>query len=267
MLLLNNYMYAQSNKKAYYSTGQQLKLMQSLNNLVKRNLNNASKVILNNNLNSDSISIENGKHFIANRQQLSSLTQIQGKDIEQFTPNDNILNLDKGSFYKLKTSSGTTAILTVDEYDNVYMPFSQLGLDTNFTLVPSDYGEINKASRLLSSLLKDKSAFLVNTGGYSDAEVKSILGSVGIKPGAFQVNGDGKSNKFYLTDSGLIYPDYQIKEQNLAFKQTNWFKDERGYSSDSKFIINGETYKLDEKGYLNLPDGVDCVMENIKIIK
>lgn len=135
------------------------------------------------------------------------------------------------------------------------------------TLVPSDYGEINKTSRLLSSLLKDKSAFLVNTGGFSDADVKSILGDVGIKPGAFLVNGDGKSNKFYLTDSGLIYPDYQIKEQNLAFKQTNWFKDEIGYSSDSKFIINGETYKLDEKGYLNLPDGVDCVMENIKIIK
>ncbi|MEY8764238.1 MULTISPECIES: hypothetical protein [Clostridium] len=70
-----------------------------------------------------------------------------------------------------------------------------------------------------------------------------------------------------MTDGGQIYPEYQIKEQMAAFKTTNWFKDEIGYSSKSKFIIDGKEYKLDKNGYLNLPDGVDCVMENIKIIK
>ena len=102
MLRLNNSMYSQLNKRIYDSfTSQQLKLTQSLNNSIKRNLNNSSKIILNNNLNSDSISIEDGKQLIANRQQLSSLTEIQGKNIEQFTANNNVLNLDKGSFLAL----------------------------------------------------------------------------------------------------------------------------------------------------------------------
>lgn len=39
---------------------------------------------------SDSISILDGKHLIANRQQLSSLTQIQNKNIAQFTADDNL---------------------------------------------------------------------------------------------------------------------------------------------------------------------------------
>ncbi|AJA49389.1 hypothetical protein CPAST_c33230 [Clostridium pasteurianum DSM 525 = ATCC 6013] len=258
MLRLNNNIYSQLNRNIYYNfRSQQLKLIQSLNNLAKRSLNNNSS--------SDSISIDTGKQLIANRQQLSSLTEVQGKNIQQFTANNNVLNLNKGSFYKLQTSSGTTSIFTVGDNGNVYMPFSQLGLDSDLTLPSSDYGEISKTSRLISSLAKDKTAFLVRTGGYSNTEIKDILNNVGIKPGWFQVNSDGNSNKFYLTDNGLIYPEYQVEAERRAFNQVNWFKD--GYTSNSVFVIEGKEYKLDGNGHLNVPEGVGCLSDNTKFIK
>ncbi|MFL0198244.1 hypothetical protein ACJDU8_22165 [Clostridium sp. WILCCON 0269] len=261
MLRLNNSIYSQLTRNIYYNLRKkELELMQDINNSYKKKLNNSSSEST-----VDSISIDTGKQLIVNREQLSSITEIQGKNVEQFTANNNVLNLNEGSFYKLQTSSGTTAIFTVGDNGNVYMPYSQLGLDENLTLAPSDYGEISKTSRLLSSLAQDKTAFLVRTGGYSNTEIKEILNSVGIKPGWFEIKNGSQTNKFYLLDNGLIYPEYQVEAERRAFSQSNWFED--GYTSNSVFIVDGKEYKLDENGHLNIPEGVGCLMDNMKIIK
>ncbi|UZQ48603.1 hypothetical protein [Clostridium kluyveri] len=254
---LNTYLYSLFNKNIYNDLKyQQLNLIQSLNNTVKRNLNTSS---------SDNISITNGKQLIENQQHLLSLKEIQGSDIKQLTASNNILELSEGSFYKLKTNSGTLAIYTVDNSGNIYMPYSQLGLDDNLTLPSSDYGEISKTSRLLSSLAKDKTAFLVRTGGYSDTEIKEILNNVGITPRWFEIKSGSQSNKFYLLDNGLIYPEYQVEAERRGFNQSNWF--EYGYTKDSVFIVEGKEYKLDENGHLNIPEGLGCLIDNMKIIK
>ncbi|WP_039657922.1 hypothetical protein [Clostridium tyrobutyricum] len=239
---------------------QQSELIRSINNSVKRNLNSNYSF-------SDSISIESGKQLLQNQKRLASLNEIQGKNIKDLYANNNILDLDTSSLYKLQTSAGTAAIYQVSNTGNVYMPYQDLGLDENFTLPQSDYGDISKISRILSGLAKDQTAFTVRFSGSSAAEIKDTLSKVGIKPGWFEIKSESQSNRFYLTDGGLVYPEYQIQAQTRAFKDTNWLKDELGYSSNSKFIIDGKTYKLDQNGYLNLPDNVDCVMENIKIIK
>jgi len=42
---------------------------------------------------------------------------------------------------------------------------------------------------------------------------------------------------------------------------------EYGYTKDSVFIVERKEYKLDENGHLNIPKGVGCLMDNMKIIK
>ncbi|WP_446896971.1 hypothetical protein ACSVC9_08010 [Clostridium sp. LBM24168] len=261
---MNNYIYSLFTNNIYSNFNlrtQQSKLIQSINSSVKKDLNSKYPF-------SDSISIESGKQLIQNQKHLASLTEIQGKNIKELYANNNILDLSTGSFYKLQTSAGTTAIYQVHSNGDIYMPYQDLGLDENFTLPPTDYGEINKVSRILSGLAKDKTAFTVCFNGFSDAEIKDTLDKVGIKPGWLEIKAGSKSNRFYMTDGGIIYPEYQIKAQTAAFKKENWLEDEElAFSTNSKFIIDGKTYKLDESGHLNLPDNVDCIMENIKIIK
>ncbi|MBK1811926.1 hypothetical protein JHL18_14995 [Clostridium sp. YIM B02505] len=232
------------------------KLIKSANNLVEKKLSAQMN---------DSINIETSKKLIANMEKLSSIVEIDRKKVEQLVSDNNVLNLSNGSFYKLHTSNGTTAIFTVDDNGNAYMPFNELGLDENFTLTPTDYNEISKTSRLISSLLQDSSAFLVRTGGYSNKEVKDILGSIGIKPGWFEVKSSSQDNKFYLVDNGLVYPEYQVEAERRAFNQRNWFND--GFTTDSVFTIEGKHYKLDKSGHLNVPKGVGCIMDNTVIKK
>jgi hypothetical protein len=258
ILRINNYFI--SNRNIHNFRNNQRGLGKHVGNLAKRTINNSvAESIM------DSVSIDTGKQLLANRKLLSSKTEINGKNIGPLIANNNMLNLNKGSYYKLKINSGTTAIFTVSDNGNIHMPFSELGLDSNLTLAQSDYGEISKTSRLLSSLAQDGSAFLVRTGGYSNTEIKDILNNVGIKPGWFQINSDGKSNKFYMLDNGLIYPEYQVEAERRGFNERNWFKD--GYTRNSAFIVEGKEYKLDENGHLNIPEGVGSLMDNTKIIK
>lgn len=248
---VNNY--SALNKVIYDDfRNRQSRLIESINRSVYKKPNSLSL---------DSLSIESGKLILENQKKLASI----GKNAEEFVAKDNVLDLRKGTYYKFQTSSNTTAILTVGDGGNVYMPFSELGLGDNFTLPPSDYGEINKIRRLITSLAEDGSAFLVNTAGFNELEVKEMLGKVGIKPGWFEVKSDSKSNKFYLVDNGLIYPEYQVEAERRAFNKYNWFKD--GYTRASTFIIEGKEYKLDENGHLNVPEGVGCLMDNVKFIK
>ncbi|WP_163195770.1 hypothetical protein [Clostridium thermarum] len=251
---VNNY--SALNKAIYdnFKT-KQSRLIQSINKAVHKKSNSLSS----NSISKDSLSIESGKLIFENQKKLA----LKGKNAEQFVAKNNVLDLRKGSYYKLQTSANTTAILTVGDKGNVYMPFSELGLDDNFTLPPSDYGEINKLTRLITCLAEDGSAFEVRTGGFGNAEIKDMLDKVGIKPGWFEVKSGSKSNKFYLVDNGLIYPQYQVEAERRAFNGLNWFNE--GYTRDSVFTIEGKDYKLDENGHLNIPEGVGCLMDNTKI--
>lgn len=212
---------------------------------------------------------DTAKQYSLNQRILSSTTELKGQPVKELTANNNVLDISRGSYYKFKTDSGKTVILTSEDGSFLHTQTSDLELDENCGLQPSDECELTKKLRLISDLADDKTAFDAHTDPdyTSGSDFNGALSSFGIKPGWFEIKYGEKSNEFYLTNDGEIYPEYQIKEQTSAFKTANWFKDEIGYSSKSVFIIDGKQYKLDENGYLNLPDGVDCVMENIKIIK
>ena len=144
------------------------------------------------------------------------------------------------------------------------MPYSELNLGTNFSLTPSDCKEIDKVEKLFTYLGNDMSAYCARTS-YSNTEMKDMLGSVGIKTGFFEIKNNTKTNKFYMTDTGILYPQYQVDSTRQALNTIDFSKE--GYTKDSVFTIEGKDFKLDDNGHLNVPEGTATVMENMKIKK
>lgn len=167
---------------------------------------------------------------------------------------NNILTLDGSKSYKVATSSNSFVSLEYDQY----------GTGSIYHTGDESTPEVNKLCRFISSLIKDSSGFDANVN-YSDSEIKELLGSVGIKPGWFEITNGSTTNKFYLGEDGLLNSEFEVTAQRSACNGTNWFKE--GYTQDSTFIIDNKEYKLDETGHLHVPDDVPCVQGNFKFIK
>ncbi|EPY2272910.1 hypothetical protein ACXAUS_001764 [Clostridium sporogenes] len=254
---LNNYMknYADlllKSNGSLYSSG-----YNNLNNRRNSNIYGETSDFIKNDIDFDRV-----KEFLCNRELLSNLKSINGKEIKPLKAVDNVLNFEKGVYNKMKTKSGVTAIFTAGDAGNVYMPYDDI--KDNFSLCPSDSGEVARAGRLFTYLARDKTGYCAYSS-FSKEEIKETLGSVGIKPGWFEVKSGSYSNKFYMLDDGDIYPAYQVEAERNGINESNWFKD--GYTKDSKFILDGKEYKLDDEGHLHIPKGEGCVMEKLIRIK
>ncbi|APF27610.1 hypothetical protein NPD7_2184 [Clostridium sporogenes] len=254
---LNNYMknYADlllKSNRSFYSSGHN-----NLNN--RRNLNIYAET--SDFINND-IDFDRSKEFLSNRELLSRLKSINGKEIKPVKAVDNVLNFEKGVYNKMKTKSGVTAIFTAGDAGNVYMPYDDI--KDNFSLSPSDSEEVARAGRLFTYLARDKTGYFAQSS-FSQAEIKETLGSVGIKPGWFEVKSGNYSNKFYMFDDGIILGEYDVEAKRNGMNEHDWFGD--GYTKDSKFILHGKEYKLDDEGHLNIPKGEGCLMRDLIRIK
>jgi hypothetical protein len=254
---LVNYLYSIVNGNAGLNSKSQ-SLIQLSANAIYKSMNKKLTAGIN------IISFNSRKQLIANRQLLSYITRVKDQEVKPLIANKNVLYFDEGSYYKVQTRAGIAVVLTSGVEGTGYMPYDVMNFHKDLSISPSDYKEIEGVEKLLAYLLRDKTGYFVRTS-YRKTEIKAMLGSVGIKPGWFQIKNDGKSNKFYMLDNGGIYSEYQIEAHRAALNTINYFKE--GYTKDSVFIIDGREYKLDDNGHLHVPEGVVCVMETIKRIK
>ncbi len=170
---LNNYMknYADlllKSNRSLYSSG-----YNNLNNRRNSNIYAETSDFIKND-----IDFDRSKEFLSNRELLSRLKSINGKEIKPVKAVDNVLNFEKGVYNKMKTKSGITAIFTAGDGGNVYMPYDDI--KDNFSLCPSDSGEVARAGRLFTYLASDKTGYCAYSS-FSKEEIKETLGSVGIK--------------------------------------------------------------------------------------
>ncbi|NFV14034.1 hypothetical protein ACFLKB_07955 [Clostridium sp. FAM 1755] len=254
---LNNYMrnYAallSKSNKSLYSLG-----YNNLNSRKNSNIYSETSDFIKND-----IDFDRSKEFMSNRELLSNLKSINGKEIKPLMAVDNVLNFEKGVYNKMRTKSGVTAIFTAGDAGNVYMPYDDI--KDNFSLCPSDAGEVARAGRLFTYLASDKTGYCAQSS-FSKAEIKETLGSVGIKPGWFEVKSGSYSNKFYLDDSGIITGEYDVEATRRGINAHDWLGD--GFTKDSKFILHGKEYKLDDEGHLNIPRGDGFLMIDLIRIK
>lgn len=119
-------------------------------------------------------------------------------------------------------------------------------------------------NRFISILSTSKDAdTLINSISqtFKSSEILRRMDLIGIKSNSyFMVN--GIKEKLYLDKTGIIYKKSQVDGIREAFNAKNWFQ--RGYDSDTAFEIEGDIYKLDVSGHLNLPDTVNPIPSNVK---
>ncbi len=107
---LNNYMknYADlllKSNRSLYSSG-----YNNLNNRRNSNIYGESSDFIKND-----IDFDRAKEFLSNRELLSRLKSINGKEIKSVKAVDNVLNFEKGVYNKMQTKSGITAIFTAGD--------------------------------------------------------------------------------------------------------------------------------------------------------
>ncbi len=235
-----------------------------IRNNINRNMKSSFISAKYNNLSvKNEISFERGRQLIANKELVNNMTKIKGKGIRDIKVVNNVLTLEKGEYYRVKSKSGISTILTSGNKGNVYMPVDDLNLGKDFQLATSDWKEVSLNQEFFT-YLSDETAFSIRMR-FSDSEVNQKMDELGFKPGWIEYKNADKHNKFYLLDSGSLYPEHQVEAIRKGFNHSNWFKD--GYTKESKFIVDGKEYKLDDQGHLNIPKGEAFLMEKIKIIK
>ncbi|OHW63560.1 hypothetical protein EUAN_04240 [Andreesenia angusta] len=212
----------------------------------------------------DSVFISNtAQQLSLNYEKIISMKRVNDEETNLLKSKDNILEFKKGTYYNFQSSNGEKMILTTDEYGHVTMPFIELGISSD-SIATSHLKEIDRIEKFFTYLSRDSTALLVNLS-YKENEAKDILSRVGIEPGFFKIKNGSKTNEFYLLENGKIYSKHQSEGHRHAFNTSNFFKE--GYTKDSLFIIDGKEFKLNDDGYLNIPEGTACLTETIKIFK
>ncbi|MCP3940640.1 MAG: hypothetical protein GY710_04050 [Desulfobacteraceae bacterium] len=230
--------------------------------LNKSNSNHLNKVFSKNTGDSVSIS-ESAKQIGIDYKDISTITKVNNKEIIPLKANNNSLDFRSGNYYDFQTKNGRRIILRGLSEGQVSMPFSELNVNVR-SCSRSYHKERGEVARFFNNLSRDMTTMTVRLA-YTKEETSDMLSRAGVQPGFFTVQNDKTTNEFYLVEDGTIYPKYQSEGFRAGLNGRNHF--ENGYTKDSRFIIDGNEYKLDDDGYLNIPEGTACLMETIEKIK
>ncbi|MCP3945076.1 MAG: hypothetical protein GY710_26860 [Desulfobacteraceae bacterium] len=230
--------------------------------LNKSNSKDLNKMFVKNTGDSVSIS-ESAKQIGIDYKDISTITKVNNKEIIPLKANNNSLDFRSGNYYDFQTKNGRRIILRGLSEGQVSMPFSELNVNVS-SCSRSYHKERGEVARFFNNLSRDMSALTVRLP-YTKEETLDMLSRAGVQPGFFTIQNDKTTNEFYLLEDGTIYPKYQSEAHRGALNHRNYF--ESGYTKDSRFIVDGNEYKLDDDGYLHIPEGTACLTETIEKIK
>lgn len=226
-----------------------------------------------NNYNSKSIgkSILNTSKTTNNINNVSTITKkyVAG-NFEELKFNNNILNVRSGSNYKIKTLMHGYADITVKANNNVSLSFYEAYPDTDVSEVFSEaeFNDMAQSTKLVKIIggnyPLDEKLNLLRIFFPNSQEVKARLESLGAKSGKM-IQLDSTSEKVLFETNGWLYTKEELEGLRNGYVTTNF--SEFGFTENSKFIIDGKEFKLDNSGHLNIPEGTICTPTRVKVIK
>lgn len=184
--------------------------------------------------------------------------------------NNNILNVKSGTNYKIKTLMHGYADITVKANNNVELSFRDAYPDTDVSEVFSEdeFNDMAQSTKLVKIIggnyPLDEKLHLLRTFFPNSLEVKSRLESLGAETGKM-IQLDSKSEKVLFEPNGWLYTQEDLDGLRNSYLNRNFL--ELGFTENSKFIIDGNEFKLDSTGHLNIPEGTICTPVRVKIIK
>ena len=184
--------------------------------------------------------------------------------------NNNVLNVNSGTNYKIKTLMHGYADISVKENNNVGLLFYDMypNKDVSEAFSEDEFTDMAQSTKLVkiigSNNPLDKKLNLLRTFFPNSQEVKARLVSLGAEAGKM-IQLDNKSEKVLFETSGWIYTQDDLSNLQNGYNRNDF--SQFGYTEDSKFTIDGKDYKLDSTGHLDIPEGTICTPDRVKITK
>lgn len=187
----------------------------------------------------------------------SSIYTENTKPANVSSTNSNNIKYNEGNII-VKTDSGKKVLLGYKDGQ-----FSII--DKNQIISDNERTEISNIEKAIAYLGNDSTGAHAKAA-FSPEKLKKLLGQAGIKPGFIEINSGKGNRKYCLLDNGNIYSEAQVEGEREFYNSTDLIKYE-GYTKDSYCMIDGKRYNIDKNGHFNIPAGVRCVSENMKIVK
>lgn len=217
------------------------------------NSNSYSKVSYKNNqtYKKDSISISNqAKDMLKNSKNII-------KGTKELKAENNVLTFDYGEFYNFKHNGKDYTVGSCKNGEFIGDPnchnFEDSDPFFNCERYPKT-SDIEKVDRFLTLLESECTSLGFEWCGYSKSDVKSMFEDLGIKEGKVDIKINGTSRSFWTDGEGEVYDNQEVDGYKRILNKTNWL--ELGCHEGSAFKINGEEYKVDSRGHLNIPEDV-----------
>lgn len=191
-------------------------------------------------------------------------------DITELKFQNNILNIKRNTPYKVKTLLHGYSEITITN-SGVERLSSLLNPDLDYR----DYlstDEIEDAGRVFDyinilnkNISHNEKIDLIRIFFPQTKEGKAILEGMGAKTNNY-ISLDGGENYVYFDESGWLYTNEELTNLRNGYMDENWFK--LGFTKDSKMIIDGTEYKLNDDGYItNIPEDAICTPSHVELIK
>lgn len=221
-----------------------------------------SKSIGNSRLNTNKITSNINNVSIINEKYVSS-------NLEEIKFNNNVLNMESGKNYKIKTLMHGYVDITVKQnnYAKLSM-YEAYGPDASEAFSKDEFNDMAQSTKLINIIggnyPLDEKLNLLRIFFPNGQEVRARLESLGAETGKM-IQLDSNSEKVLFEPNGWLYTQEDLKGLRETYLTTDFF--EFGYNENSKFIIDGNEFKLDSTGHLNIPEGTICTPTRAKIIK
>lgn len=182
----------------------------------------------------------------------------------------NILDIKRNTCYKVKTlfhgySNITVTSLGVERLSAIMYP----NIDYTEYISNDELEDAGRVFDLINVLNRDlphdKKIDLIRIIFPQVSECKAILQSMNAEINNF-ISLDGGKNQVYFDENGWLYTKEELSNLRRGYLTSNFFK--FGYTKDSKIIIDGKEYKLDDTGHIPyIPEDAICTPSHVELIK
>lgn len=212
---------------------------------------------------------------------LAAITNVKNKlasSLENLTFKDNTIEINENTRATVNTlTHGLTSIIVSNMGVNSLLATLFSDIDESFLYSSkNEFTDVTNTIKLMNSLVNGKTAeeklnslrelfpSVEEEGG--NKELLTRLKNLGIEPGK-EIKIKGCKDSLFLEVDGSLYTMDEVNKFREEYNNTNYFSSKYNYTKDTVFNIDGKEYKLDDDGYLNIPEGAICTPYRVKIMR
>ncbi len=205
----------------------------------------------------------------SNTSNLKYSNRLKG-DLTELKFENNILNIERNTPYKVKTLlHGYSDIIITNSGVERLSSLLNPDLDYRDYLSTDEIEDSGRVFDFINILNKnisyDKKIDLIRIFFPQTKEGKAILEGMGAETNNY-ISLDGGENYVYFDETGWLYTQDELQHLRNSYLRENYF--EFGFTKDSKMIIDGTEYKLDNTGHITgIPEDAICTPSHVELIK